>query len=634
MATSTVTGAKNDGTPARPRPPRPITRLLRFVLPYWWQFSASVVLMALVGLLDSFRLLLVGPTLDRVLNPGSQGRTLQLFRLPGTERFLDLQQLVPSHFHNPWTVVAFALVASTVLKGIFDYAGTYLVNYAGFGMITDLRDDLYNAILRSSAAFFTKHTTGTLLSTIVNDIEKVQSAMSGVLAEFLQQFFTFLFTAVVVVLLGGKLAWVLLLFIPAILYSSRKVGRQVRRTTRGGQDKLAEIQNILHETFTGNRIVRAFGMENWEVERFRAAARRLFRANLRLVAAFAISSPLMDILGSIAIALLLLLGRDQINRRVFTPGIFVAFIFAVFKLYDPVRKFAMFNNSFQQAVGASSEIFRFMDMEDEVREKPGAKRMGKFARAIRFADVSFSYEKVEDSPVVLHDINLEVKAGEVMAVVGSSGAGKSTLVHLIPRFFDVSGGRILIDDGDVRDVTLESLRSQIGIVTQETVLFNDTVRNNIAYGQPHVSQKRVEEAARAARAHEFIRGLPEGYNTIIGERGVRLSGGERQRIAIARAILKNAPILILDEATSALDSESESLVQSALQNLMSGRTVFVIAHRLSTVRRADRIVVLENGTISDIGAHEELMQKLGTYRRLYQLQFAEADAPRAGVVPQ
>jgi subfamily B ATP-binding cassette protein MsbA len=297
-------------------------------------------------------------------------------------------------------------------------------------------------------------------------------------------------------------------------------------------------------------------------------------------------------------------------------------------LYDPVRKFAQFNNNFQQAVGASSEIFRFMDMEDEVRQKPGAKRMGKFARAIRFEDVSFSYSSAngnaEDSPLVLHNINLEVKAGEVLAVVGSSGAGKSTLVHLIPRFFDASGGRIMIDDHDVREVTLDSLRSQIGIVTQDTVLFNDTVRNNIAYGQPHVSQKRVEEAARAARAHEFIGGLPEGYNTMIGERGVRLSGGERQRIAIARAILKNAPILILDEATSALDSESESLVQSALQNLMTGRTVFVIAHRLSTVRRADRIVVLENGTISDIGAHEELMQKLGTYRRLYELQFAEA----------
>jgi ATP-binding cassette, subfamily B, bacterial MsbA len=628
MATSTVAGAKaakakSAGIPAQPRPPRPIARLLRYVVPYWWQFLASVALMAMVGLLDAGRVLLIGPIFDNVLNPASQDKTIPLFRLPGSERFLNLQQLVPSHFHNPWTMVAFALVSATVLKGIFDYIGTYLVNYAGFGMITDLRDDLYNAILRSSAAFFTKHTTGTLLSTIVNDIEKVQFAMSSVLAEFLQQFFTFLFVAAVVIQLGGKLAWVLLLFVPAILYSSRKIGRQVRSKTRGGQDKLAEIQNILHETITGNRIVKAFGMEKWEMERFRAAARRLFRANLRVVAAFAISSPLMDILGSIAIALLLLMGRNQINHHVFTAGTFLAFIVAVFKLYDPVRKFAQFNNNFQQAVGASSEIFRFMDMEDEVREKPGAQRMGKFARAIRFADVSFSYATAEDSPVVLHDINLEVKVGEVLAVVGSSGAGKSTLVHLIPRFFDVSGGRILIDDNDVREMTLESLRSQIGIVTQDTVLFNDTVRNNIAYGQPHVSPKKVEEAARAARAHDFIRGLPEGYDTMIGERGVRLSGGERQRIAIARAILKNAPILILDEATSALDSESESLVQSALQNLMTGRTVFVIAHRLSTVRRADRIVVLENGTISDIGAHEELMQKLGTYRRLYELQFAE-----------
>jgi subfamily B ATP-binding cassette protein MsbA len=588
--------------------------------------------MALVGLLDAGRVLLIGPIFDRVLNPGAQGRSIQLFKLPGG-RFLNLQEVVPSHFQNPWTVVAFALVAATVLKGLFDYAGTYLVNYVGFRMITDLRDDLYNAILRSSAAFFSKHTTGTLLSTLVNDIERVQYAMSGVLAEFLQQFFTLIFTAALVVLLGGKLAWVLLLFVPVILYSSRKIGRQVRSTTRGGQDKLAEIQNILHETITGNRIVKAFGMENWELERFRTAARRLFRANLRLVAAYAISSPLMDIFGAVAIALLLLMGRDQINKHVFTAGTFLAFIVAVFKLYDPVRKFALFNNNFQQAVGASSEIFRFMDMEDEVREKPVAKRMGRFTRVIRFDDVSFSYVNGADSPFVLHDINLEVKAGEVLAVVGSSGAGKSTLVHLIPRFFDVSGGRILIDDNDVRDVTLESLRSQIGIVTQETVLFNDTVRNNIAYGQPGVSQKKVEEAARAARADEFIQALPEGYNSMIGERGVRLSGGERQRIAIARAILKNAPILILDEATSALDSESESLVQAALQNLISGRTVFVIAHRLSTVRRADRIVVLENGTISDIGGHEELMQKLGTYRRLYELQFAEADAPRGTTVP-
>jgi len=604
---------------------RQLTRLLRYVLPYWWQLLASVLLMAMVGLLDAFRLLLIGPIFDRVLNPGSQIKTIQILRFPGSERVLNLQQLVPSHFQNPWTVVAFALVAATVLKGIFDYFGTYLVNYAGFGLITDLRHDLYNAILRRSAAFFAKHTTGTLLSTIVNDIERVQYAMSSVLSEFLQQVFTLIFTAFVVVLLGGKLAWVLLLFVPAILYSSRKIGKQVRSTTRKGQDKLAEIQNILHETITGNRIVKAFGMENWEISRFRKAARRLFHANLRSVAAAALSSPLMDILGSIAIAMLLLLGRDQINKHVFTAGTFLAFIVAVFKLYDPVRKFALFNNSFQQAAGASSEIFRFMDIEDEVHEKPHAKRLARFSQAIHFDNVAFCYENNGDGArEVLHDINLEVQAGEVLAVVGSSGAGKSTLVHLIPRFFDVTGGRLLIDGSDVRDVTLTSLRTQIGIVTQETVLFNDTLRNNIAYGQPHVSQKEVEEAARAALAHDFITALPEGYETVIGERGVRLSGGERQRIAIARAILKNAPILILDEATSALDSESESLVQSALQNLMTGRTVLVIAHRLSTVRRADRIVVLENGTISDIGAHEELMQKLGTYRRLYELQFAEA----------
>jgi len=587
--------------------------------------------MALVGLLEAFRILLIGPIFDSVLNPGSDGRTLQLFKIPGTEHVFNLQQVIPSHFHNPWTAVAFALVASTALKGIFDYAGTYLVNYSGYGMITDVRDDLYNVFLRSSAAFFSKHTTGTLLSTIINDVERVQYAMSTVLAEFLQQFFTLIFIAGVVVLLGGKLAWVLLLFVPAILYSSRKIGRQVRTRTRGGQDKLAEIQNILHETITGNRIVKAFGMENWEMERYRAAARRLFRANLRMVAAFAISSPLMDFLGSVAIALLLLLGRDQINHHIFTAGTFLAFIVAVFKLYEPVRKFALFNNNFQQAVGASSEIFRFMDIEDEVREKSGAKRLPKFSSTIRFEDVAFSYHDEQDSRDVLHGINLEVKSGEVLAVVGSSGAGKSTLVHLIPRFFDVSSGRILIDGYDVRDVTLASLRSQIGIVTQDTVLFNDTLRNNIAYGQPHVSLKPVEAAARAAHAHEFISALPEGYDTIIGERGVRLSGGERQRIAIARAILKNSPILILDEATSALDSESEALVQAALQNLMHGRTVFVIAHRLSTVRRADRIVVLENGTISDIGAHEALIQKIGTYRRLYELQFAEAEAPKAVV---
>jgi subfamily B ATP-binding cassette protein MsbA len=615
---------------------RQLTRLIRYVAPYWWPVGASVLLMAAVGLLDAFRLLLIGPIFDRVLNPGSQSREMQLFKIPGSEHAIYLQRFVPSHFQNPWTVVAFALVAATVLKGICDYAGTYLVNYAGFGMITDLRNDLYDSILQRSAAFFHKHTTGTLVSTVVNDVERVQYAMSSVLAEFLQQFFTFVFTALVVVVLGRKFAWILVLFVPVIIFSAGRIGRRVRHTTRRGQDKLADIQNILHETITGNRIVKAFSMERWEIARFRKAAQRLFRANLRSVAAMAISSPLMDIFGAIAIALLLLLGREQINRHVFTSGTFLTFIVAVFKLYDPVRKFALFNNNFQQALGASSEIFKFMDTEDDVNEKPGAQPLPPFSRSIRFEKVSFSYEsrggpEGEERREILRDIDLEVHAGEVLAVVGSSGAGKSTLVHLIPRFFDVTAGRLTIDGRDVRDTTLASLRSQIGVVAQDTVLFNDTVRNNIAYGQPGVPQKAVEDAARAALAHDFIMDLPSGYETVIGERGVRLSGGERQRIAIARALLKNAPILILDEATSALDSESEALVQSALQNLMTGRTVVVIAHRLSTVRRADRIVVLENGTAADIGPHEELMKKLGTYRRLYELQFAEVEPARPEV---
>jgi subfamily B ATP-binding cassette protein MsbA len=602
-----------------------LTRLLRYLVPYWWQFIPSVLLLAAVGFLDAFRVLLVGPVLDRVLNPSSGSDNILLFTIPHTHHTIYLQKFVPAHFHNAWTVVAYAFVASTILKGIFDYAGTYLVNYAGYGLITDLRNSLYDSILRRSAAFFQKHSTGTLLSTIVSDIERVQFAMSSILAEFLQQFFTFVFTAAVVVVLGKKLAWLLLLFVPFIIFSASKIGHRVRHTTRRGQDQLADIQNILHETITGNRIVKAFSMETWEFARFKKAAQRLFRANLRSVAAAAVSSPLMDIFGAIAIALLLLLGREEIVHGWMTPGIFVAFIIAVFKLYDPVRKFALFHNSFQQALGASSEIFRFMDIRDEVREKTGALVLPPFSKKISFDDVSFCYETENGQREVLHHITLDVKPGEILALVGSSGSGKSTLVSLVPRFFDVSSGGIVIDGHDVRDVTLESLRSQISVVTQETVLFNDTLRNNIAYGQPGVSQKEVEAAARAALAHDFISELSAGYETIIGEKGVRLSGGERQRIAIARALLKNSPILILDEATSALDSESEALVQSALHNLMTGRTVIVIAHRLSTVRRADRIAVIENGTIADMGTHEQLMQKLGTYRRLYNLQFFDVE---------
>jgi subfamily B ATP-binding cassette protein MsbA len=616
---------------------RQLMRLFHYVRPYSLQLVSSVVLMALVGVFDAFRILLIGPIFDRVLNPGTQSRIVAV-PIPGMKDPVMLQNLVLPNMQNPWTVVAFALVAATVLKGICDFAGTYLVNYAGLGLLTDLRRDLYDSLLRRSVAFFQKYSTGTLLSAIVNDMEKVQFAMTSVLAECLQQLFILVFTALIVIKLGEpqqghgqNFAWVLVLFVPFVIFSAVRIGRRVRHTTRRGQDKLADVQNILHETITGNRIVKAFGMELWESVRFQKASQRLFRANIRSVLAAAVSSPLMDIIGAIAITLLLLLGRGQINSGRFTIGNFLAFIIAVFKLYDPVRKLAVFYNSFQQSLGASASIFNFMDAADEVQEKPNAASLPKFSSNIRFENVSFCYGENGEARDVLRDIDLEVRAGEVVAFVGSSGAGKSTLANLIPRFFDVSSGRLLIDGHDVRDLTVVSLRRQVGIVTQDTILFNDTVRNNIAYGQPEVSKGTVIAAAQAALAHDFIMNMPEGYDTVIGERGLRLSGGERQRLAIARALLKNAPILILDEATSSLDTESESLVQSALHNLMSGRTVVVIAHRLSTIRRADRIVVLEGGSIQDIGTHDELLSRLGTYKRLYDLQFVDVESARVTV---
>ena len=611
-----------------------LLRLLHYVRPYWLQLFASIALMAAVGLLEAFRILLVKPIFDRALAPTPHGRGIDLMRIPFTHHVISLQEFVPSRFQNDWTMVAYALVATTLIKGVCDYLGTYMVNYAGFGMITDLRNDLYNAIMRRSVGFFGKHSTGSLLSTIINDIERIQFAISSVLGEFLQQIFTMLFTVMAVIALGGKFAWILLIFVPFIVLSARKIGRRVRTTTRKGQEKLADIQHILHETITGNRIVKAFNMENWEIARFRGAARKLFRANMRSVRAQALSSPLMDVIGAAAVAMLLLLGRDKIKDGSFTLGGFITFVYAVFSLYTPVRKFAGFNNNFQQALGASGEIFTFMDSQDDVKQRPGAIELKGFKDSIRFENVGFSYPDEHGVPQpILRNINLEIKAGDVVAFVGSSGAGKSTLANLVPRFFDVdgtydgngnrSGGRILIDGHDVRDLSLLSLRAQIGIVTQDTILFNDTVRNNIAYGQPGVPEKQVTEAAKAANAHQFIARMPNGYDSVIGERGTRLSGGERQRIAIARAILKNAPILILDEATSSLDTESEASVQSALQTLMKNRTVLVIAHRLTTIRNADRIIVLEKGTIADQGPHDQLVTRLGTYKRLYDLQFVD-----------
>jgi subfamily B ATP-binding cassette protein MsbA len=601
-----------------------LLRLLRYGLPYSLEWLPGVLLLAMVGALDTFRVLLFQPIFDQVLRPDAPEGPI-LLGLPRGPWHFDLRLLVPHfvHMHNAWNVVAFALVVSTLLKGVCDYLGTYLVNYAGFGTITDLRNHLYEATMRRSSSFFHTHATGTILSTLINDVDRVQFALSSVISEFLQQFFTLVVGLVFVIKLGGYLSWALLLFVPVVVTSARKIGREVRTRTRSGQDKLAEIQNILHETVTGNRIVKAFNTELWEILRFKTAARRLFRANLRNVRIQSISSPLMDSIGAVAIAMFLLIGRNEILHGHMTMGIFGAFIILLFKLYDPVRKFAYFYNNFQQAMGASSSIFGFFDSKDDVKERPRAATLKTFHESIQFENVGFSYSTEEGEHQILHNIDLEVRAGEVLALVGPSGAGKSTLVNLIPRFFDVTSGRILIDGRDLRELTLGSLRKQVAQVTQETILFNDTVRNNIAYGQPDVKVAVVEEAAHNALAHDFIVRMPQGYDTVIGEKGFRLSGGERQRLAIARAILKNSPILILDEATSALDSESESLVQAALANLVQGRTVIVIAHRLGTIRRANRIAVLEDGRITRIGSHEDLLTSSPTYQRLYQLQFMD-----------
>src|SRR5262245_17820567 len=370
---------------------RQLRRLLSHLRPYSLQFSVSLLLMAAVGLLDAFRVLLIGPILDAVLNPSSPNPNLTLFGVPGTNRWVQLQQFVPSYFHNPLTVVAVALVGSALMKGMCDYLGTYLVNYAGFGLTTDLRNKLYDRILHRSISFFSRTATGKLVSTVINDVDKVQVTFTIALAEFLQQLFTLIFMIGAVIVAGRRLSWILLLFVPFVIFSAGRIGRRVRQTTRKGQDKLADIQNILHETVTGNRIVKAFTMERWESLRFHAAAKKLFRANLKSVAAQAISSPLMDVIGVIAAAALLWVGRTQIKSHAMTTGMFFAFIFAVFKLYDPVRKMAFFHNSFQQALGASSEIFRFMDEEDEVKDKPGAIALPAFRERIRFDNVTFSY---------------------------------------------------------------------------------------------------------------------------------------------------------------------------------------------------------------------------------------------------
>jgi subfamily B ATP-binding cassette protein MsbA len=545
---------------------------------------------------------LIAPIIDRVL-PGDQGW--------------------------PFRVWAGLIIGAYVAKGLASYFSTYLMTDVGQRVVRDIRDRLFRHILDQSAAFFSRRTTGQLMSRITNDVNQVQQAVSETIGDVVREGLTAVGFVVLMFYYDWKLALVAFIGAPLVVYPLVRLGQRVRRSTRRSQEQLEHLSHLTAEAFTGHRIVKAFGAESHEAARFSAASNRLYRTNLKVTSTLSVLAPIMEFLGGVAIVALLWYGQRRIGalNDTMTQGKFLGFIFAAFMLYTPVKRLSRVNANLQQAIAAATRIFEVLDTHSEVRERPGATPLAPLTRAIEFRDVSFAYDEGAGK-TVLKNVSFSAKAGQVIALVGLSGAGKTTLVNLLPRFYDVTAGAILIDGVDIRDVTLASLRRQIGIVTQETVLFEDTVANNIAYGLPGISPAAIEAAARAAHAHEFIQNLPEKYQSRIGERGQRLSGGERQRLAIARALVKDSPILILDEATSSLDAQSELLVQDALANLMRNRTAFVIAHRLSTVRRADAIVALERGRVAEIGRHDELLARpAGVYAKLYALQIFGRETP-------
>jgi len=567
-------------------------RLLKLAKPHMTKFFFAMICMLVVAGTTSALPFLVKPAMDDIfLKKNSDA----LFWIP------------------------IAVVVIYLLKGLCSYGQTLLMNFIGLRIIADLRNQLYRKIQTQSLSFFTKHPTGLLMSRITNDVGTIQGAVSDAVTSLFKDSFTLLALVFVIFYRDWQLAIIAMFIFPLIIYPIAKFGKKIRSISTRSQITMGSLNTLLHETISGTRIVKAFGMEEYENRRFAEENERFFKLNIKAVSINAASSPFMEFLGGIGIAAVILYGGYQVLKGVATPGTFFSFLTALIMLYEPVKRLTNVNNTIQQGIAGAQRVFDIIDTEPDVKNLPGAIPMSPVVRGIELRNVNFSYETTP----VLKDINLFIKAGEVIAFVGMSGGGKTTLVNLIPRFYDVTEGTILIDGRDTRDFTIESLRAQIGMVTQQTILFNDTVRNNIAYGDIKRTEHEVHEASKAANAHDFIMQLPNGYDTVIGEQGTKLSGGERQRISIARALLKNAPILILDEATSSLDTEAEIEVQSALDNLMTGRTTLMIAHRLSTIRNADRIVVLVNGQIVEMGNHETLLEKRGEYFKLYQMQFMD-----------
>lgn len=566
-------------------------RLFPFLRPYLFpRFAVAIVCMLLFSATNGMLPLLVEHVFDDIF----------------AQKDLHALRLLP-----------LIIVGTFLFRGLVNFGHAYLIEYVGQRIVADLRNTLNAHLQALSLSYFHRHPTGTILSRVTNDTTLVREALTQATASMMRDATTLVALIVVAFLKDWFLALIAFIVFPVTILPLTQVYKKVRRFSRKGQGSLGYLTALLQEAIQGNRVVKAFGMEGYERERFAAENQRLFRHSLKAGRLRAFVPPMVELVAACGIAAVVGYGGYSVISGERTQGAFVAFLTAMLLLYEPFKHLTRTNAAIQNGLAAAERLFEVLDVRSEVEEKPEAQVLTGVRQGILFTEVSFRYQQ----EWVLRDINLEIRAGEVVALVGPSGGGKSTLADLIPRFYDVTQGQITVDGTDLRDLTLQSLRAQIAVVTQFTFLFNDTVRNNIAYGLPSRPLDEVIAAAQAAYAHEFIMALPEEYDTVVGELGVRLSGGQRQRLAIARALLKDAPILILDEATSALDNESERFVQAAIERLMAGRTVLVIAHRLSTIHRADRIVVLVDGRIVEEGNHDELLARNAQYRRLYDLQF-------------